>query len=297
MFYRACLLLTSIGLVAMAIGCQSLPSGLATKLKPSNSRNWIPEQAVLPRAEIEGENYRLRNIRNCTYLTNDDYVTQHYDRTIKLSDVRSVDFVVVPFKNAPKLAHTMLSFGLADGSYLALSVEVRKEVGEKYNPLLGLGRQFELMYVLGDERDLIRVRTRHRDAEVYVYPTVATPDHAQRLFADVITRVNKLAVEPEFYHSIRNNCTTNLAGHVNEVSPKKINYGWKVLLPGLSAQYAYELGLLDNSVPFEELTKLALVNDLAEQHYDDPKFSNLIRSRHSRVQRFAELKQQFDERF
>ena len=166
-----------------------------------------------------------------------------------------------------------------------MSVEVRKELGEKYSPILGLARQYELTYVLSDERDVIRLRTEHHGANVYVYPTVANSFQAQALFADVIERMNRLADHPEFYNSITNNCTTNLAGHVNEVSPGKINYGWKVLLPGLSAEYAYELGLLDNRIPFEDLTAISLINPLAEEHFDDPDFSQRIRSRRYRIER------------
>ena len=187
----------------------------------------------------------------------------------------------------------MISFGLQDGTYLTVSIEVRKEKGERYNPVLGMGRQFELMYLVGDERDLIRLRTEHRDAEVYIYPSVATPEHAQALFLDVMGRANQLAVNPEFYHSIGNNCTTNLAKHVNEISSKKIKYGWRVLLPGLSAKYAYDLGLLDNRVPFDELTKIALVNDLALEHRDAADFSQKIRARHSREARYVELESRF----
>ncbi|MEL7498850.1 MAG: DUF4105 domain-containing protein [Planctomycetota bacterium] len=277
-------------------GCSSLPTGLGDKLLPSNNRDWVAEQAVMPRAEMTGSEVTLRNIRNCNYVTNDDYVVDYYDRNFELSEIQSVDFIVVPFK-VRQLAHTMLSFGLQDGTYLCVSVEVRKEAGEKYNPLSGLARQFELMYVLADEKDLIRVRTRHRDAEVYVYPSIANPQQAQTLFIDVVSRMNKLAVDPEFYHSIKNNCTTNLAGHVNTVSSKKIHYGWKVLLPGFSAKYAYDLGLLDNSIPFEELTEIALVNDLADTHYDAADFSQRIRSRHGRIERFAEHKRRFEDRF
>jgi len=148
----------------------------------------------------------------------------------------------------------MLSFGLQDGTYLTVSIEVRKEKGERFNPVLGMGRQFELMYVVGDERDLIRVRTEHRNAEVYVYPSVAAPEQAQALFLDVMGRAN---------------------------------------LPGLSAKYAYDLGLLDNRIPFDELTKIALVNDLALAHRDAPDFSQRIRARHSRIARYAELDARF----
>ena len=121
---------------------------------------------------------------------------------------------------------------------------------------------------------------------MFVYPTVATAQQAQTLFVDVAKRINNLADNPEFYNSITNNCTTNLAGHVNQVSPNKINYGLKVLLPGLSAEYAYELGLLDNRIPFEDLTDVATINELAKQHFDSPNFSQLIRTRRSRFDRY-----------
>ncbi len=267
-------------------GCQKLKvSGIQKLISPSNNRDWAPEVATIPFAEISGSQYTLRNIRNCKYLTAEDYVVDYYDRQIQIDQIQSVDFIVVPFNNAPKLAHTMISFGLDDGSYLAVSIEVRKERGEKFNALLGAGRKFELIYVLSDERDVIRLRTKYRESDVYVYPTVASPQQSRAMFADVMTRINKLAVEPEFYNSINNNCTTNLAGHVNKVSPDKITYGWKVLLPGFSAQYAYELGLLDNRIPFEDLTSIALVNDLAAANFEDPEFSQKIRSRRNQIDR------------
>jgi hypothetical protein len=146
-----------------------------------------------------------------------------------------------------------------------------------------------LIYQVADERDLIRLRTRHRDAKVYVYPTVATPEVAQKLFVDVFQRVNQLAVRPEFYNTFANNCTTNIVSHVNELKSNRVPFNWKVLLPGYSAKYAYELGLLDNRLPFDELTKLALVNELADEHFYDPNFSQLIRSRHEDIERLIEM--------
>jgi len=212
----------------------------------------------VPSASLEAGVVTLKNIRHNTYISEDDFVVEYFDRKFNLSEIQSVDYVVVPFK-IKQIAHTMLSFGLQDGTYL----------------------------------NLIRLRTEHRDAQVYVYPSVATPEHAQALFLDVMERANHLAFDPEFYHSIGNNCTTNLAGHVNEISSKKIRYGWRVLLPGLSAKYAYDLGLLDNRIPFEELTEIALVNDLALEHRDAADFSQKIRARHSRVARYAELDARF----
>lgn len=281
--------------IMLYCGCQPLQlNRVRDRLTPSNERNWTPELAILPQAILDDEWIHLRNIRNINYLSDDNFVVEHFDRTIRRDDIQSVDFVVTPFKRMPAIAHTMLSFGLRDGSYLGLSVEIRPEVGEKYSPFLGVGRQFEITYVIADEKDLIRVRTRHRDADVYIYPTIATPEQAQLLFVDVLHRVNKLAQEPEFYDTITNNCTTNLFEHVNNMNPERIAYNWRILFPGFSAEYAYQTGLLDKRIPFQDLKLMAHVNDLAETYYDEPNFSQLIRSKQRNIERLAERQARFD---
>lgn len=279
-----------LALLLILTGCQPLMiNNLRDRFRASNDRDWSPELAVLPLVEFDGPAVHIRNIRNCNYLSKDNFVVNHYDRTVQLQDVQSVDFIVVPFKQSRALAHTMLSFGLRDGSYLGVSVEVRSEKNESYKPMLGISNQYEIMYVVADEKDLIRLRTRHRDDEVYVYPTVASAEQAQSLFSNVMQRVNKLAGEPEFYHSLGNNCTTNLVGHVNQLQDKKVPFNWKVLLPGFSAEYAYELGLLDNRVPFADLEMIAHVNELAEKYFDSDDFSRRIRSQRNRIDRVIAL--------
>ena len=271
-----------------AVGCKPLQiNNLSDRLRPSNARHWSPEHSILPYAVVQDDTIELHNIRNINYLSDEDFVVKHYDRTIQLSDVQSIDFVATPFNSAPLLAHTMLSFGLSDGSHIGLSVEIRNENGEKYSPLLGIGNQFEVTYVIADEKDLIRVRTNHRDSDVYVYPSVATPQQAQELFVDVLTRVNELNAKPEFYNTFYNNCTTNLVGHVNQLKTGRVPFNFKVLLPGFSAKYAYDIGLLDNRIPFEDLKNLAHVNDLVEQHYNDDDFSQKIRSGRYRIERLV----------
>lgn len=274
--------------IVVTAGCKPfLINTISDRIVPSNDRNWSPEFKTLPSASIEGDQVHIRNIRNINYISDDDFVVKHFDRTIELSDIQSVDFIITPFKKTPAIAHTMLSFGLSDGTYLCLSVEIRNELDEEYSPLLGISNQFELTYVIADEKDLIRVRTRHRDADVYLYPSVATAQQAQSLFIDVLNRVNKLAIDPEFYNTLRNNCTTNLVDHVNTIKPKRVAFGWRVLLPGFSDEYAYDLGLLDNRVPFEDLKTIAHINDLAEMYYDDPSFSQKIRARRKHIERLA----------
>ena len=153
--------------VGMGSGCHSLT--LSGARLPSNDRDWRPELATLPTAELDGDHVMLHNIRNCSYFSEDIYTLDHYDDAFDLSQLRGVDYVVVPFKTAPGLAHTMLSFEFGDGEkskHVAVSVEARLEKGEAYSPVDGAAKQFELMYVVATERDVLSLRTEQRDVDV-----------------------------------------------------------------------------------------------------------------------------------
>ena len=141
---------------------------LQSIVTPSNHRNWAADLTVLSYADVGSNQVTVYNVRDFIYQSDEDYVVRYSDRTFDLNDLQTVDFVIVPFKDAPTLAHTMLSFGFGNGQYLGVSVEARLEVGEEYSPLMGGLRQYELIYVVADERDLIARRTRHRDVEVYL---------------------------------------------------------------------------------------------------------------------------------
>ena len=283
----AMILLCVAGMLSASGGCRSvytarsrqipLPATLEDVRAPSNERDWIPEQAIMPTAEWNGSQVTVRNVRNFEFVTEHDFIPRYYDKTYQLDDLESVDFIVAPFKDTPVLAHTMISFGFGHGEFLVSSVEARLEKGESYSPLAGAWRQFEIMYVLADERDVIQLRTEHRDTDVYVYRAQATREQVRALLLDVLNRVNKLAKEPEFYDTIYNNCTTNIAQHINDLKPGRIPYDYHVLLPGFSPKFAYDLGLLDKSVPFEELTRRAHINDLAHRYRTSADFSTKIR--------------------
>lgn len=255
------------------------PTGLspAKLFTPSHDREWSLDLAVLPFADIADDHITLHNVRNCAYESDDDYVVNYYDRRYNLQQLQTVDFIVVPFVETPSLAHTMLSFGFADGKYVTVSAEARLEEHETYSPILGELRQYELIYVVADERDAILRRTKHRGVDVYVYRTIATPKQARELFLDVVHRVNELAEVPEFYDTLRNNCTTNIVRHLNQIRPTRIPYDIRVLLPGFSDGMAYELGLLDASLPFAETRRRARVTDIANRSAGAADFSQRIR--------------------
>lgn len=245
---------------------------------PSNNRNWRPDLAVLPIAEFEGDTIKLYHIRDCTYRTEEDYDVRHFDKEFKITDVQRVDFIVVPFQNTPALAHTMLSFGFADGQQIVVSVEGRLEQGEQYSTLGGALDGYELMVVVGTERDLILLRTEVRKVDVYLYPTRVTPAHAQRLFMAMLTRANQLARQPEFYDLLTNNCTTNIVDHINKLKPGAIPSDIRVLLPGHSDRLAYDLGLLAVTGPFDQIRAASRVNLSAHLNADAPDFSRRIRT-------------------
>ena len=274
---------------------------------PSHQRDWRPELAVLPYAEIGDSGAMIRNVRHCRWgAARDGEGTTQGDRTLIVpatsdadsgasapaacrvrhrdwnlvwDEVRAVDFIVVPFADAPLLAHTMLSFALGDGRHLVASVEARLERDEVYSPTAGSARQYELMYVLADEQDVLGLRAEVRGESIYLYRSVATPDQSATLLKDVLRRVNAIAAEPEFYDSLTNNCTTNLVDHIDRLRPGTIPGSLRKMLPGHSDSLAYDLGLLKTALPFDEARRQAYVTVRVRQHLNDPQFSQQIRGR------------------
>ena len=221
------------GKLSQNSGQVRLASTLA-RPQPSHERLWRPNLMVLPEAEIYSDRVHLRNIRDCYYRSEDDYDVRHFDQWIWLDDVQTLDFIVVPFQGTPSLAHTMLSFGMRDGQYLVFSVEARLKQNETYSVIDGAMRGYELMWVVGTERDLIALRTEIRRADVYLYRTTAQPEQVRRVFLAAVARVNEIARQPEFYDTLRNNCTTNIVDLINGLRPGTIPEDIQVLLPGHS---------------------------------------------------------------
>ena len=264
-------------LIAATVGCRTAEKIVA----PSNFRDWTPEQALLPYAEIQGNFVTIRNVRNCQFFAADTFMVNYYDKSLDLNAVRGVDFIVAPFNAMPSLAHTMLSFEFQepDGRpyHLVVSVETRKEKDEQYNPLKGSAQQYELTYVVADERDAIRLRANYWGQNVFLYRSTASPEAARRLLVDMLGRVNQLAAKPEFYDTITNNCSTNIVSHINRIKPDRVAYDVRVLLPGYSDQLAYEQGLIVPYGSFEQTKARAYINPLAQRYADRDDFSELIR--------------------
>ena len=247
-------------------------------LRPSNERDWQPEVARLAYATVNGDMVTVHNIRNFDYRTETDFTPAYYDRTYDLNKLDAADLVAV-YWMGPAIAHLFLSFGFGD-DHLAVSIEARKEKGEGYSSAKGFFRQYELYYVVADERDVVRVRTNYRKdppEDVYIYRLRGPRENLRRVFLEYIRQMNALREHPEFYNTLTTNCTTAILMNTR-VNPGSLPFSWKVLLSGYTPAYVYESGRMDQSLPFEELKRRSLVNAAAQAADQAPDFSRRIRA-------------------
>jgi len=243
----------------------------------SNDRKWQPDVAVLPYATVKGEQVTIHNIRNLNYRTETDFDVRYYDKTFDLNRLDSVDLIAV-YWMGDAIAHVMVSFGFQGRDFVTFSIETRKELGEEYSTLKGFFKQYELIFIAGDERDLIRVRTDYRKPpeDVYLFRTRMPPENARKFFMEYVRQINSMKEHPEWYNTLTTNCTTDVVRLIRAYGGQA-RYNWKVLLSGYAPQYAYDLGALDTRIPFEELRKLSYINPKARAVGDDPGFSMKIR--------------------
>ena len=246
-------------------------------LQASNDRNWQPDVARTAWAEINGDQVTIHNLRNCDYRTESDYTPVWETRTVNLSQLRGVD-VFMTYWGSPWIAHPIVSFDFGDEGHVAISVETRKQVGESYSAIRGFFRYYELIYTIADERDVVRLRTNYRTGEeVYLYHTRATPDRAQAIFLDYLSRTNRMRDRAEWYNALTNNCTTNIASHVATARGTGVRWDWRILLNGKADEMMYEQGELAGDLPFAELKERAHINAAARAADRAPEFSWFIR--------------------
>jgi len=245
-------------------------------LKPSHDRNWSQLTAVLPRAAIEGDTATIRSIRNFDYEEIDAYTPRYYDKTFDLTRLKTLDLIISYWGDGRHTAHSMLSFGFDDTEYLCVSVEARAEEGEVYSAIAGLFRKYELIYVLGDEKDILGSRTGVRKEQVYLYPTNTTPADVRKLFEKIMARVNQIADRPEFYNTITDNCTTWLAYSGRSIAPPG-SFDYRILLNGYADEMAFDNGWIDTKDSFRETRERCRINQYVIDDFDRAHYSRRIR--------------------
>jgi hypothetical protein len=242
---------------------------------PSHNREWRPEVAVMARATIDGDRVRITGVRDFDYRSRNDFTVRYEDREVQLSHLTGLDFFVSYWSEGP-VGHTFVSFIFDNAPPLSISIETRPEVGEGFDPLASLFKQFELIYVVGNERDLVRVRTNYRKETVYLYHLNTPVDSVRRLLLIYLDRINELADRPEFYHLLTNSCTINIIRYANAAG-RNGSFNVRHLLNGFIDSYLYHSGRVNTALPFEELRRRSQINGVAEAANDAPDFSDRIR--------------------
>jgi hypothetical protein len=245
-------------------------------IPPSHNRNWRPEVAVMPRATIDGDRVRLTGVRNFDYRSRNDFTVRYEEREVNLSHLTNIDFYISYFLEGP-VGHTFVSFIFDNAPPLSISIETRPEVGEGFAPVASMFKQFELIYVVGSERDVVGVRTNHRGEPTYLYRLNSSADDARRLLLVYLARINELADRPEFYHLLTNSCTINIVRYANAAG-RQGRFDFRHLLNGLIDSYLYHSGRINTDLPFDELRERSLINQAAQAADGAPDFSERIRA-------------------
>ena len=244
---------------------------------PRDDRQWQPDLARTAYAEIQGDVLIFHNVRNCDYRTETDYTPRWETRTVRLSNITGADMALT-YWGSPYIAHPIISFQFSDTPPLCFSIETRKEIGESYSSIGGFYRQYELMYVVADERDVVRLRTNFRKGEdVYLYRLSLTPEQARERFMEYVTVLNQLHAKPRWYNAVTTNCTTAI--RTQHTAKKRMPWDWRILANGKGDEMLYERHALKTAgLSFPDLKRRSHINPLVRDAADAPDYSTLIRS-------------------
>jgi hypothetical protein len=278
-----------LGMIAVFVFVRPLPRAFAlwgvgfvlllvwwSTFEPSNDRDWQPDVARLPSVDVNGDLLAFHHIRNFDYRSETDFTPRYEERVYDLARLRGLD-LFMSYWGSPAIAHTIMSWQFEDAPPLAISIETRKRKGQAYSAIDGFFRQYEIIYVVADERDLVRLRTNYRGEQVYLYRLATPVPNARALLLDYVGTINSLARQPRFYNALTDNCTTSIRRHVKHVVPRAHPFDWRLLANGYGDRMLYERGQIDANLPFELLRAKSLINAAAKAAERDPDFSSRIR--------------------
>ena len=244
-------------------------------IKPSHDREWRQDVAVMPRATIEGDRVRITGVRDFDYRSRDDFTVRYIEREVSLAHLVALDFFISYWMPGP-VGHTFVSFVFDNAPPLNISIETRPEAHEGFDPLASLFKKYELIYVVGEERDIVGVRTNFRDEDVYFYRLRVPAANARKLFSVYLERINELADRPEFYHLLSNSCTINIVRYSNLVG-RSGDFDIRHYLNGWVDRYFYDTRLLNTQFPFEELRRRSRISPQVQSSEGIHAFAEHIR--------------------
>lgn len=245
-------------------------------IAPSNQRVWADDVAQLLSGQVEGSKVTLSNVRDFTWRSEDDHDIHWETRQYDLDRLVSAD-AVLSYWGSAAIAHAMISFGFDDGSHVVFSVEIRKQRDQQYSAIGGFFKEFDMILVAADERDIIRVRTNVRGEDDYLYPLRMDKPAMRALFLSYVRAANRLVDTPAFYNTVTSNCTTIVYRMAKQIDPG-LPLDIRLLLTGYLPEYLYGAGILDRSVPIEQLRQRSRITDQARHSAPGEDFSRAIRS-------------------
>ncbi len=249
------------------------------RIPARNDRNWVPEVSQLASIDVHGDVLTVHNLRNFDYRTETDF-TPHWEvRTYDLNQLRGFD-LFLSFWGPTQIAHTIASWDFGDGQHLAISIETRREQGEVYSAGLGFFRQFEVYYVVADERDLVGLRTNYRGEQVFLYRLAAGPARARALLMAYVDEINHLVQHPEWYNALTQNCTTSIEILVERAlgpSGDRFPWDWRLIANGHLGELLYERGSVNTTMSYEELRKQSDITSRGRAADGAADFSERIR--------------------
>lgn len=255
------------GLVLIWFSCQT----------PRLDREWQPDVSRPPRVSRNGDLVTIRDVRDFDWTSASAGNPRWTERTLDASKLDSVWLALSYWDGNTAICHTMLSFGFSDGQHLAVSVEARKEVGEEYSAWRGFFHQFELLYVIAEERDVFGVRAAHRDEDLWLYELRLDAPERRRLFDDLLATAHSLGEKPEWYGALRRNCTTTLQSHIDVAFGRAPTFHFDTLLNGDIDEVAWKRGKLKDERPFAEVRAAHRITDAARAAAGRPDFARLVR--------------------
>ena len=248
-------------------------------LQPSLDLEWAADCAHLTTATVEGSTITFRNVRDFTWRTTRDRDENWADEvTVDAEELKQVWFIVDHFHSIKGLAHTYLTFEFGCGTCLSFSFESRREKGERYHPWDGMWRAYELYLLVGFERDVTGLRTHGRRNKDYMFRAVTLPGKDKELLFGMIEKLNDLAVNPEWYHSLFTTCNTSIVQIVNQVAPGRIPFLWRNFLPGYTPKAAFKLKLIEDWGGLEATLEKARIDEKAQSWDGVEDYSAMLRS-------------------
>ena len=246
----------------------------SSSIRASNDKNWAADVVHGITGVSDGDRLSARNVRNFSWRTETDYTERWEQRTYDLSILRSLDLFLV-YWMGPSIAHTIMSFGFADGRYLDFSIELRRTQNDEYSAVAGFFKTHELIYIGADERDLLTLR-KVRNEQIQLYRLRTPPERTRALLAEYMKQANDLAAHPRFYNTLTTNCTTTIFNMMRAVTAS-IPFDWRVIVTGHLPDYLYDHGAVDTSIPLEELRQRADVTSRVGAGLSEMEFSSRIR--------------------